>query len=157
MLPRSAWKENASNEDIEDDEKCLDYFHRFRTIKLLQDVLENVGKKAFISAFIGFESIQNCGYTYADVVSTCTDHLIDRREYLKSRRLGVDNHGGFAFEDEAQGVALDEIMHDDVPLVDIDAIEQRLVDEALHRSEETAAEDDQLRQALSRSVEESDL
>jgi hypothetical protein len=69
----------------------------------------------------------------------------------------VHNHGGFAFEDKAQGVALDEIMHDDVPLVDIIAIEQQLVDKALHRSEETAAEDDQLRQALSRSVEESDL
>ena len=157
MLPRSAWKENASNEEFEDDEKCLNYFHRFRTIKLLQDVLENIGKRAFISAFIEFGSIKNCGYTYADVVSTCTDHLIDRREYLKSCGLGVDNHGGFAFEDKAQGVALDEIMHDDVPLVDIIAIEQQLVDEALHRSEETAAEEDQLRQALSRSVEESDL
>ena len=116
-MPRSAWKENASNEDFEDDEKCLDYFHRFRTIKLLQDVLENIGKRAFISAFIGFGSIKNCGYTYGDVVSTCTDQLIDRREHLKSRGLGVENHGGFAFEDEAQGVALNEIMHDDVPPV----------------------------------------
>ena len=111
MLPRSAWKENASNEEFEDDEKCLNYFHRFRTIKLLQDVLENIGKRAFISAFIEFGSIKNCGYTYADVVSTCTDHLIDRREHLKSRGLGVDNHGGFAFEDKAQGVACTMMFH----------------------------------------------
>lgn len=151
-MPRSAWKENASNEDFEDDEKCLDYFHRFRTIKLLQDVLENIGKRAFISAFIEFGSIKNCEYTYADVVLTCTDQLIDRREHLKSRGLGVENHGGFAFEDEAQGVALNEIMHDDVPPVNIDALEQRLVVEALHWSVETAAEDDQLRHALARSV-----
>jgi hypothetical protein len=123
----------------------------------LQAVLENIGKKAFISAFVEFEGIRNCGYTYVDVASTCTDQLIDRREYLKSRGLGVDNHGSFAFEDEAQGVALDEIMNNDVRQIDTDALEQRLVDEALHRSEETAAEDDQLRQALARSAEESGL
>jgi hypothetical protein len=57
-VPHSAWKENASNEDFEDDKKCLNYFHRFRTNKLSQHILENVGKKAFISAFIGFESIE---------------------------------------------------------------------------------------------------
>lgn len=144
-------KENASNEDFEDDEKCLDYLHRFRTIKLLQDVLHKTGKKAFVSVFVEFDSIKNCGYTYADVISTCTDELIDRREYLKSRGLRVDNHDEVAFEEEvARGATLDEIMQDDVT----DALEQRLVDEALHRSEETAAEDDELRQALARSAED---
>ena len=26
------WEENASDEDFEDDERCLDYLHRFKTI-----------------------------------------------------------------------------------------------------------------------------
>lgn len=134
--------------DFEDDEKCLDYLHRFRTIKLLQEVLHKTGKKAFISVFIEFDSIKNCGYTCADVISTCTDELIARREYLKSRGLRVENHNEIAFEEE--GATLDEIMQDDVT----NALEQRLMDEALHRSNETAAEDDELRQALARSAED---
>lgn len=145
------WKENATNEDFEDDEKCLDYLHRFRTIKLLQEVLHKTGKKAFISVFIEFDSTKNCGYTYADVVSTCTDKLIDRREYLKSRGFRVDNHDEIDIEEEARGATLDEIMQDDVT----NALEQRLMDEAFHRSEGTAAEDDELRQALVRSAEDS--
>lgn len=96
--------------------------------------------------FIEFDSIKNCGYTCADVISTCTDELIDRRDYLKSRGLIIDNHDEIAFEEEAaRGATLDEIIPDDVT----DALEQ-----AIHRSEETAAEDDELRQALARSAED---
>ena len=57
----------------------------------------------------------------------------------------------------AQGATLDDIMDTDaLPIDDINAFEQRLVDEAVLRSEETAAEDDQLRQALATSAEELD-
>jgi len=153
------WEENATNEDFEDDEKCLDYLHRFRTIKLLQQVLKKIGKSAFISTFVEFDGIRNCGYTYAEVVSTCTDQLIDRREFLENRGIRVDDdtNGGMAFEEVAQGAALDENVNTDALLIDnIDAFEQRLVDEAVQRSEETAAEDDQLRQALATSAEELD-
>ena len=62
--------------------------------------------------------------------------------------MGNNNDGGVAFEDDAFGATLDE----DLP-IDTDALEQRLLDEALHRSEETTVEDDQLRQALARSAE----
>ena len=120
-------------------------------------MLKKVGKSAFISAFVSFDSIKNCGYTYNEVISTVTDQLIDRRDYLESQGLGGgatgNNNGGMAFGGDAFGAALDD---DDLP-IDTDALEQRLVDEALHRSEETAAEDDQLRQALARSAEESSL
>lgn len=153
------WEENATNEDFEDDEKCLDYLHRFRTIKLLQQVLKKIGKSAFISTFVEFDGIRNCGYTYSEVVSTCTDQLIDRREFLENRGIRVDDdtNGGMAFEEVAQGAALDENVNTDALLIDnIDAFEQRLVDEAVQRSEETAAEDDQLRQALATSAEELD-
>ena len=36
---------NATDEDFQDDEKCVDYLHRFKTIKLLQEVQEKVGDK----------------------------------------------------------------------------------------------------------------
>mmetsp|Transcript_28854 Transcript_28854/g.44573 ORF Transcript_28854/g.44573 Transcript_28854/m.44573 type:complete len:666 (+) Transcript_28854:103-2100(+) len=151
------WEENATNADFEDDEKCLDYLHRFRTIKLLQQVLGKIGKSLFINAFVEFDGIKNCGYTVSEVMSTCTDQLIDRRDFLESRGIRVDQDtpGGMAFEEVAQGAALDE--DDDAVPMDVDAFEQRLVDEAVHRSEETAAEDDQLRQALARSAEASGL
>lgn len=54
------WEENATDEDFEDDERCLDYLHRFRTIELLQGVLEKIGTKAFVGAFVAFDSIKNC-------------------------------------------------------------------------------------------------
>jgi len=151
------WEENATNADFEDDEKCLDYLHRFRTIKLLQQVLGKIGKSLFINAFVEFDGIKNCGYTVSEVMSTCTDQLIDRRDFLESRgiRVDEDTNGGMAFEEVAQVAALDE--DDDALPMDVDAFEQRLVDEAVHRSEETAAEDDQLRQALARSAEASGL
>jgi len=120
-------------------------------------VLGKIGKSLFINAFVEFDGIKNCGYTVSEVMSTCTDQLIDRRDFLESRgiRVDEDTNGGMAFEEVAQGAALDE--DDDALPMDVDAFEQRLVDEAVHRSEETAAEDDQLRQALARSAEASGL
>ena len=46
---------NARDEDFQDDEKCLDYLHRFRTIQLLQKVLAKIGKKRFLGAFVSFD------------------------------------------------------------------------------------------------------
>lgn len=106
--------------------------------------MKTIGKNAFISAFVAFDSIKNCGYTYSEVISTCTDQLIDRSDYVASQGLGGEAMGN----NNNGGATLDE----DLP-IDTDVLEQRLVDEALHRSEETTVEDDQLRQALARSAE----
>ena len=54
------WEENAIDEDFADDECCLDYLHRFRTIKRLHEVLETIVRKAFVGAFVAFEGIKNC-------------------------------------------------------------------------------------------------
>lgn len=87
------WEQNAADEDWEvrvdffkfcwsircrlpffqDDEKCLDYFHRFRTIKLLQAVRKEIGEKEFVSAFVNFDGIRNSGYSIDEIVNTCTD------------------------------------------------------------------------------------
>jgi len=58
---------------FQDDEKCLDYFHRFRTIKLLQAVRKEIGEKEFVSAFVNFDGIRNSGYSIDEIVNTCTD------------------------------------------------------------------------------------
>lgn len=77
------WEQRAQDADFEDDDKCLDYFHRFRTIKKLQEVRSEIGPGNFASAFVHFDSIKNSGYAIDEVVNTCTDKLIDRTEYLQ--------------------------------------------------------------------------
>jgi len=77
------WEERATDEDFEDDEKCLDYFHRFQTIKKLQEVREEIGYEDFQAVFEHFDSIKNSGYTLEEVIATDTGTLIDREEYLQ--------------------------------------------------------------------------
>ena len=77
------WEDRAIDEDFEDDEKCLDYFHRFRTIKKLQQARDEIGHDDFQAVFEHFDSVKNSGYTLEEVISTCTDKLIDREEYLQ--------------------------------------------------------------------------
>ena len=124
------------DEDFADDEKCLDYLHRFKTIKLLQEVREKVGHKKFVGAFVSFESIKNCGYTVNEVVSTETDHLIDRSAFI------LDN----ADVQRQIGDGGDEDDEEVVPI-----LEEALVAAALQRSNETVQEDDQVRQAIAES------
>jgi len=134
------WEENANNEDFEDDEKCLDYLHRFRTIKLLQGVLQEIGRRSFINAFVTFDSIKNCGYTFAEVVSTSTDHLIDRGDYLENGRL-----------EYAEG-RNDPWVEGNI--LNVAELEQQIIEEALHRSVESSVEDTLLLETLTRSAEE---
>jgi len=77
------WEERATDEDFEDDEKCLDYFHRFRTIQKLQQARDEIGHDDFQAVFENFDSVKNSGYNLEEVISTCTDKLIDREEYLQ--------------------------------------------------------------------------
>jgi hypothetical protein len=77
------WESRANDEDWEDDEKCLDYFHRFRTIKKLQEARNEIGPDDFRAVFENFDSVKNSGYTLEEVITTCTEKLIDREEYLQ--------------------------------------------------------------------------
>jgi hypothetical protein len=36
---------------------------------MLQQVLNEIGKDAFLGAFEAFKSIKNCGYAYEEVIS----------------------------------------------------------------------------------------
>jgi len=169
------WEENATQEDLEDDERCLDYLHRFRTIKLLQDVRGKIGNEAFIGAFVAFDSIKNCGYTYNEIISTCTEKLIDRVEFLQNHEdvegsQGDDEEVAFADILERQQIELalaatgpgrnvdgganqrDEFedMDDEV---DPDDLEQQLVSQAMQRSTQSATEDDQIREVVASSAE----
>ena len=74
------WLTRMEDEDLEDDEKCVDYLHRHKTIRLLQKVIDEVGLDNFKAVFEHFKSIKNAGYTVEEVVQTDTEHLIDRSE-----------------------------------------------------------------------------
>ena len=61
-----------------DDQACLDYFHRIRTIKKLQEAREQLGHEAFAQLYAEFPSISNSGYPYDEVVETDVSTLIER-------------------------------------------------------------------------------
>lgn len=171
------WEENARDEDFEDDERCLDYLHRFKTIRLLQEVMAKIGNEAFLRAFLAFDSIKNCGYTYDEIISTCTEKLIDRDEFLQNREEENDEEGQEGDEGERQaegggGVAFANVLERrqiELALeetgpgrnadgggdeeVDADELEERLVAQAIARSADTAAEDEQLREVIARSAD----
>ena len=48
----------------------------------LQQVHDKIGSDNFKTAFDVFDSFKNSGYEYEEILSTCTDQLIDREEYL---------------------------------------------------------------------------
>ena len=77
------WEQEATNEDFEDDQKCLDFFHGFQTIRKLQEVRGSIGPEDFEAVFENFESVKNSGYSLEEIVSTSTEKLIDREEYLQ--------------------------------------------------------------------------
>ena len=43
------WQATATQQDFDDDNHCLEYFHRFRTIKTLQAVRVSIGENEFAS------------------------------------------------------------------------------------------------------------
>jgi len=137
------WEENATDDDFEDDEKCLDHFHRFQTIKLLQGVREEVGGDAFDLAFVHFDSVKNSGYTVEEIVSTGTDTLIDREEYIRYR---MD-------DDESENENDDEEDDDDDDEDDAAMEEEEQMRRAVAASEASALEDGEFRMAIQESLE----
>jgi hypothetical protein len=65
-----------------EENTCLEYFHRFQSIKQLQEVQASVGSEEFILAFETFDSIKNAGYTLKEVVDTDTSVLIARSDHI---------------------------------------------------------------------------
>ena len=63
--------------------RCLEYFHRFQTIKKLQEVRDLVGHESLSLAFETFDSIKNAGYSLSEIIETDTTVLIDREEYIR--------------------------------------------------------------------------
>lgn len=115
------WEERLQDEELdwEDDDKCLDYLHRFKTIQALQAARDKIGLEDFIASFVHFDALKNCGYTIDEIMSTDTTHLIDRAEYLQYRE-NEENEAGedgdanvVAAEDAAagrEGLQLDGII-----------------------------------------------
>jgi len=66
------------NLDWDDDGKCLEYFHRFQTIKRLQQVRDTIGPDAFAGLYEHFDGISNSGFSLEEVVNTDTAALFER-------------------------------------------------------------------------------
>ena len=70
------WDESQGEEV--DDDTCLAFFHRRRTIKLLQGVRDDIGDDVFQQAWLHFDSIRNAGFDLGDVLSSLDIPLINR-------------------------------------------------------------------------------
>jgi hypothetical protein len=73
----------GTNNAEEEDDRCLEYFHRFRTIKMLQEVKRRVGEKEFEETFSTFDNIKNSGFDLRDIATVGTDLLIDRTNFRR--------------------------------------------------------------------------
>ncbi|CAB9511898.1 IBR domain [Seminavis robusta] len=143
------WEANARDEDFDDDERCLDYFHRFQTIRLLQQVRAEVGTKEFDAAFEAFDSLRNSGYTLEEIISTDTTTLIDREDFRRYKSEQGDEDNGMLVDGATENVAR-------MPVADgqwdknsaMAAEEDAQVNDALARSEVSARKDEQVRNAL---------
>ena len=69
------WDESQGDEV--DDDTCLAFFHRRRTIKLLQGVRDDIGDDVFQQAWLHFDSIRNAGFDLGDVLSRSDIPLIN--------------------------------------------------------------------------------
>jgi len=111
----------------------------------------------FAAVFEAFDSIKNSGYTLGEIISTSTDTLIDREEYMQYRR----DQGG---EEEADVDGADEDMDEDedmevevweeVPaeMTRAVAVEETQVAQAIEASRASAEEDGQVREAMEASL-----
>jgi len=146
------WENRASDEDFDDDDKCLDFFHRFKTIKALQAVCDDVGPENFVECFNHFDAAKNSGYTVDEIINTDTDKLIDRTEYLQYREEEEREE-----ENDAPAVMAGMRVPADVTEDDLFgnfgqallmAAEGNQMRAAIEASEASAAEDAQLRMAI---------
>lgn len=73
------------------DQDCLDRFHRYRTLKALEKVIEEIGVDEYNKACEQFDSVKNCGYSLSDLEDPLIEEpLIIRHEYSINNHLQTD-------------------------------------------------------------------
>ena len=73
-----------------DDEDCLAYFHRWRMIRLLQEIRDEVGSETFEQIWLHFGSIRSAGFSLEEIVQTDKSVLIDREPYAEDSEESVE-------------------------------------------------------------------
>ncbi|KAJ1477551.1 hypothetical protein T484DRAFT_1820924 [Baffinella frigidus] len=53
-----------------DDEECMDFLHRLRTLSLLRTARVEVGEQVFSELFTRFKDVRNCGFSELEVSNT---------------------------------------------------------------------------------------
>jgi hypothetical protein len=83
--------EEIDNRWPKEDQKCLDRFHRYRTLKAFQKVIEEIGVDAYKKAAEQFDSVKNCGYSLRDLEDPLIEEpLIIKFEYRFNNYLQTD-------------------------------------------------------------------
>ena len=92
------WRETATDADFNDDNRCLEYFHRWQTIKRLQQARAQMGAENFEMLYVHFASVRNCGFGFDEIMNTDTLTLIDRsRMASETRSVSKDCWGSHSF------------------------------------------------------------
>lgn len=100
-----SWLGQDWNEGDEvDDDRLLSYFHRWRTIKLLQSVLVEIGNSTFEQVWLHFDSVRNAGYELEDIFHTDTSMLIDRDGWQDQADLASSSGEASDLEDNTSVV-----------------------------------------------------
>ena len=109
------WDESQGEEV--DDDTCLAFFHRRRTIKLLQGVRDDIGDDVFQQAWLHFDSIRNAGFDLGDVLSRSDIPLINR-DYWSDGEDSYEEDG-----DEEEEEFYDEDEQEENDDSDVDMVE----------------------------------
>jgi hypothetical protein len=51
----------------EEEDECLDYFHRIKSLTLLRAELNRIGREKFCAVFAHFASLSNCGFSLGEI------------------------------------------------------------------------------------------
>ena len=149
----------AADEDFEDDNICLDHFHRIRTLRKLQEAYNRMDPEEFFDVFENFDSVKNSGYTIEEIFSTRTDKLIDRGEYIRTHERGdddeVEGSGDIGINHETEEGASDSDDDSDEGLVEEESDDEDDEFEVVpeHMTQAVIQEEDEVRRALEESMQ----
>lgn len=76
------WEDLAEEADIAEDvyeERCLDRFHKWRALRKLKELRDELGEEQWNQLQETFPTVRNCGYTEQEIESAGDLPLFTRR------------------------------------------------------------------------------
>jgi hypothetical protein len=95
--------EDSEDSDVQDDgidSRCLDRFHRIRTLRKLREAYMSVGAEIFDRLHGRFGSVRDCGFTIDEILHADLDFIKRDEEQAppprRRQRTGDDDSAGGA-------------------------------------------------------------